>query len=445
MPSTQFQVLSGLEAMHCNSIQGMAHETLTLGHSAWEAAYSAIMWDRVPEDKHKAMTCCLHSEVNAAWKEMHEVMYNHQLQYDRWLATFLADTKTALNDMWVKVWDAICASAENDGITFDACLGLGLQVLNLLPQIPIDILFQTQILLTITYCLESSVYRRWYPEQGGVSPLHKEIRVSRTLSKVLGGVTHQPSESVGCPPSPAPSDHSMGSSGSPASRPGSSHAQSITPACSWRSGSVGSAASHHSICSHVTEDGEVSSSKSESSHDKGDGTEEEDNAKEDKGAIKTSSYGQEASDGEDWQGHPHTQDTLMGVSQLFGKHDDTDQESDTREKVQPIWQKRCPKSPKEDSSQKNSSKSSPSKEEPPIDEALCNGARQKARLLDTCFDAWHCDKIANGVTGWVTRDTMICDLPKHGKMQPNHPDPMGPPLDYMGGVQGLQWHTVRSL
>ena len=29
-----FQVLSGLEAIHCNPIQGTAHETLTLGHSA---------------------------------------------------------------------------------------------------------------------------------------------------------------------------------------------------------------------------------------------------------------------------------------------------------------------------------------------------------------------------------------------------------------------------
>ena len=30
---------------------------------------------------------------------------------------------------------------------------------------------------------------------------------------------------------------------------------------------------------------------------------------------------------------------------------------------------------------------------------------------------------------------MICDLPKHGKVQPNHPDPVGPPLDYMGEHQ----------
>ena len=95
----QFQVLSGLEAMHHNSIQGMAYETLTLGHSAWEATYLAILWDGVSEAECEAMTRRLHSEANAAWKEMHEVMYNHQLQYDQQLTTFLTDTETALNNM----------------------------------------------------------------------------------------------------------------------------------------------------------------------------------------------------------------------------------------------------------------------------------------------------------------------------------------------------------
>ena len=195
----QFQMLLGLEAMHCNSIQGMVHETLTLRHSAWKAVYSAILWDRVSEDECKATTHCLHSEADAAWKEMHEVMFNHQLQYDQWLATFLTEAKMALSDMQGEVWATVRALAENDGITFDACLGLTLQVLNLLLQIPIDISFQTQIPLTITYCPESSIYRRSHPEQGGVSPLHKEIRASHTLSKVLGGVTHQPSESADHP------------------------------------------------------------------------------------------------------------------------------------------------------------------------------------------------------------------------------------------------------
>ena len=30
---------------------------------------------------------------------------------------------------------------------------------------------------------------------------------------------------------------------------------------------------------------------------------------------------------------------------------------------------------------------------------------------------------------------MICDLPEHGNMQPNHPDPVGLPLGYMGECQ----------
>ena len=78
----EFHVLSGLEAMHHNSIQGTAHETLTLGHSAQEVAYSAILQNDITEAECEATTSCLHSEADATWKEMHEVMYNHQLDYD---------------------------------------------------------------------------------------------------------------------------------------------------------------------------------------------------------------------------------------------------------------------------------------------------------------------------------------------------------------------------
>ena len=60
-----FQVLSGLEAIHCNSVQGMVHEMLTLGHSAWEAAYTAILLDDITEAEREAMTCHLCSEADA--------------------------------------------------------------------------------------------------------------------------------------------------------------------------------------------------------------------------------------------------------------------------------------------------------------------------------------------------------------------------------------------
>ena len=208
-----FQVLSGLEAIHCNSIQGMVHETLTLGHSAQEAAYVAILWDDITEVEREATTCCLRSEADATWKKMHEVMYNHQLEYDRWLTDCLKEVEMTLANMRDQIWTAVHTLTESEGMTFEDCLTLGLCILLLLPQIPVDVLYQMQILLTIAYCLESSVYRRWQSEQGRVSPLHKEVRASQTLTKVLGGVHRQESKGVDCTPSPTVSEGSVGSGG----------------------------------------------------------------------------------------------------------------------------------------------------------------------------------------------------------------------------------------
>ena len=205
-----FQVLSGLEAIHHNSVQGTVHEMLALGHSTWEAAYAAILWDDITEAEHEATTCCLHFKADTTWKKMHEVMYNLQLDYDQWLADFLKEAETMLANMRDQIWMAICALMESEGVTFEDCLSLTLRTLLLLLQIPMDVSFQMQIPLTIAYYPESSVYRRWHSEQGGVSPLHKEVRASRTLTKVLGGVTHQGSEGMDCPPSPVISEGSVG-------------------------------------------------------------------------------------------------------------------------------------------------------------------------------------------------------------------------------------------
>ena len=48
------------------------------------------------------------------------------------------------------------------------------------------------------------------PQTRQGSPLHKEVRASQTLTKVLGRVTHQPNKGVDHPPSPAVSNNSVG-------------------------------------------------------------------------------------------------------------------------------------------------------------------------------------------------------------------------------------------
>ena len=140
-----------------------------------------------------------------------------------------------------------------------------------------------------------------------------------------------------------------------------------------------------------------------------------------------------ASNSDEGQGCSPVQNTLCGVSHVFGMHEETDAESDD-EKNQSTWQKRHHLSPKEDTPSKELSKSS-SEEEQPTDKALRDKAWQWARQLDTNFNAWWRKKITKGVEGWAMRDTMICNFSEHGKAQPNHPDPVCPPLDYMRECQ----------
>ena len=153
-----------------------------------------------------------------------------------------------------------------------------------------------------------------------------------------------------------------------------------------------------------------------------------------KGNTEVLSDGQAASDGNEGQGCAQIQNILTGVSHVFSTHEETDAESETKEKIQSIQWKRCQPSPKEDMPSKDLRDSS-SEEEQPTNEALCNKAQQWDQQLDTNFDVWQCKKIAKGIAGWATRDTMICNLPEHRKAQPNNPDLVGPPLDYMGECQ----------
>ena len=340
----------------------MAHEMLTMVHSAQEAAYMAILWDDITEAECEDTTCHLRSKVDAAWKKMHEVMYNHQLEYDWWLSDFLKEVEATLANMRDQIWTAVHVLTESEGMTFEDCLSLTLHILPLLPQIPVGILYETQILLTIAYCLESSVYRRWHPKQGGVSPFHKEVRASRTLTKVLGGIHCQDSEGVDHAPSPAISEGSAGSGGSQGSRGRPcSHSQSITSHHSRQSGSTQSRA---------TKDDKESSGESEASHVEEDAPHEDEYAEVCRGDAEVLSNGQVASDCNEGPGRCPIQNTLSGVSHVFCTHEETDIESDHEQKIQSTWQKWCQTSPKEDTPSKELDESS-LEEEQPTDEALC--------------------------------------------------------------------------
>ena len=309
----------------------MAHETLALGHSACEAAYAAILRDNIMEAEHETMMRCLHSEADAAWKKMHEVMYNYQLGYDRRQSDFLKEVEATLANMRDQIWTAVHTLVESEDVTFKDCLSLALRILPLLLQIPMDVSYETQIPLTIAYCLKSSVYRRWHPEHGGVSPFHKEVRASQTLTKVLGSMHCQDSKGADHIPSPATSEGSMGLGGLRGSRAWlHSHSQGITSHRSRQSGSA------HS---QTTKDDKESSSRSEPSHAEEDAPHYDEYAEICGDDAEVLSDSQVASDGDEGPGPSPTQNTLSGVSHIFGTHEETNVESDHEEKTPPAQQK----------------------------------------------------------------------------------------------------------
>ena len=351
-----FQTLSGLEAIHRNSVQGMAHEMLTLGHSAQEATYMAILQDDITEAECEDMTHRLHSEADAAWKKMHELMYNHQLEYDRWLSDFLKGAEAMLANMRDQIWTAVHTLVESEGMTFEDCLSLVLRILPLLLQIPVDVSYEMQIPLTITYCPESSVYRRWHPKQGRVSPFCKEVRASHTPTKVLIRVHCQDSEGVDHAPSPTASEGSAELDGSQGSRAWScSRARSITSHHSRRSGSA---------LSQATNDSRESSSESKLSRMEKDAPHKDEYTEVCKDDAEVLSNGQAGSEDDEGPGHSPIRNTLSGVSHVFSMHEETDVESDHEEKVQPAWLKWCQPSPKEDMPSKESEESSSEEEQP---------------------------------------------------------------------------------
>ena len=358
------------------------------------------------------MTHRPHSEADAAWKKMHEVMYNHQLEYEWRLSDFLKEAEVTLANMRDRIWTAVHALAEGEGVTFEDCLNLILRILPLLPQIPVDISYETQIPLIIAYCPES--------------PFRKEVRASRTLTKVLGNIHCQNSEGADRAPCPAASEGSVGSDMSQGSRARSrSHSQSITSHCSRRSGST---------YSRTTKDDKESISGSEPSHMEEDAPHNDEYAEVHEGDGEVLSDGQVASNGDEGSGRSPPWNTHSSVSHVFGTHEETDGESDHGEGTTPMQQKRRQPSPKEETSS-HGPESSSSVEEQLTDEALRDKCQQWPWHMDTNFDAWRCKKIAKGLPGWAARDTMICDLPEHRKVQPNHPDPVGPPLEYMRDCQ----------
>ena len=94
------------------------------------------------------------------------------------LAGVITSTKKILQEKWDKVWECIHSLTEVAGIPQDVCLHLALQVLKLLPTIPIDLSFHTPIPMMLAYGPESYASCAWLEDGGETSSLGKKARAS---------------------------------------------------------------------------------------------------------------------------------------------------------------------------------------------------------------------------------------------------------------------------
>ena len=107
---------------------------------AWNAAYSVLpdgwTWDK----KHQETLKQPRAKADKAWKHTNDLVFNHQLHYDGELLAFISNAERTLQEKQDEVWGCIHKLMDVAGVPHDTCLSLGLQVLDKLPTIPIDLL-----------------------------------------------------------------------------------------------------------------------------------------------------------------------------------------------------------------------------------------------------------------------------------------------------------------
>ena len=155
--ANEFQTLSGLEAIHHAVAQATTHEIINAGCTAQSEAYGLLPRDQDHKPKHKETPQQLLTEADKVWKDTNDVMYSHQLQYDRELTAFISNAEATLQEKQSEIWRCIHSLMDVAGLPHDSCLDLTLKILNQLPTIPLDLLYCTPLLMMTAYAPESYI------------------------------------------------------------------------------------------------------------------------------------------------------------------------------------------------------------------------------------------------------------------------------------------------
>ena len=89
------------------------------------------------------------------------MVFQHQLRYNSQLASFITSAEGMLQAKQDKVWVCMESLVDSSRMPRDTCLCLALQVLKLLPMIPLDISFCAPFPMMLTYGPQSYLSQAW--------------------------------------------------------------------------------------------------------------------------------------------------------------------------------------------------------------------------------------------------------------------------------------------
>ena len=160
----QFQMLFRPEAMHCTVAQVTTHETINQGQVERNATYNILLSANTSNKKHERTLQKLCKEADQAWKDTNHMVFDHQLRY-------ITSVEKMLRAKRDEVWEHMQSLTNVAGMPQDTCLHLALQVLKLLPTIPLDISFHVPFPIMLAYGLESYSSQAWLQNKEETSSL----------------------------------------------------------------------------------------------------------------------------------------------------------------------------------------------------------------------------------------------------------------------------------
>ena len=411
----EFLKLSSREVLFHTQAQSTSHEALvSMRPERFSALYQILWSDEEPPDvRDKAMEEIVDA-ANKAWSRANETLFQHVIDYEEKLNTFLTKVGGWIREQEERIWTIIFQIVEDTGAPVCAFLNILFRLLDTLPSLPPNLSYQSQSPLTCGFS-PAAYAQPWLglhnlnlphtPSFDGgrrARDVLKEAIIRSSQGRPVSKVRVIPAASTSTAPKAIPS-RDLPACSSPAVHSPSKRKRARSPSPQQ---SQSGTSSSGSLASGRRSRGSRSSSSSSSGSSSGTGS----GSRSRSGSPARSEASAGARSVRSAVVSVGSVEVLSGDQASEGEHDasySTD-EVDVSQGSIPLL----------DISASDN------------DETRKCKARDYARRSDTAYAVWKEKQTSDGVKGMEEWDQTVNDY-TDGKRRPKNPDPLSPPVSYM--------------